>query len=103
MGALPALIDALRLARDSDVEIYRRDLRERGIGCATVSEPGYPQRLSELHDPPLALFWMGGREDTLAWPGAGRRHRRVAQVAPMRLRDWRSGSRPALRPPAGWW
>jgi DNA processing protein len=68
MGALPALIDALRLTRDSDVEIYRRDLRERGIGCATVSEPGYPQRLRELHDPPLALFWMGGREDTLAWP-----------------------------------
>jgi DNA processing protein len=68
MGALPALIDALRLARDSDVEVYRRELEERGIGCATLSEPVYPARLKELHDPPLAVFWTGGRQDALAWP-----------------------------------
>ena len=61
MGALPALIDGLRLAREADVAAYRRGLLERGIECATVSEPGYPERLRVLHDPPLALFWSGAR------------------------------------------
>ena len=68
MGALPALIDGLRLAREADVAAYRRGLLERGIGCATVSEPGYPERLRVLHDPPLALFWSGARSDALDLP-----------------------------------
>jgi len=59
MGALPALIDALRLARDADAAAYRRDLAGRGIACVTVSDEGYPARLRELHDPPLALFTLG--------------------------------------------
>jgi DNA processing protein len=68
MGALPALIDGLRLAREADVAAYRRGLLEHGIECATVSEPGYPERLRVLHDPPLALFWSGARSDALDWP-----------------------------------
>lgn len=68
MGALPALIDGLRLAREADVAAYRRGLLERGIECATVSEPGYPERLRVLHDPPLALFWSGARADALDAP-----------------------------------
>jgi DNA processing protein len=59
MGALPALIDALRLARESDPAAYRRDLAARGISCVTLSEETYPGRLRELHDPPLALFALG--------------------------------------------
>jgi DNA processing protein len=43
-------------------------LLEHGIECATVSEPGYPERLRVLHDPPLALFWSGARSDALDWP-----------------------------------
>ena len=34
----------------------------------TVSDPGYPGRLRELHDPPLAVFVAGARADTLGWP-----------------------------------
>src|SRR5947209_3106225 len=59
MGALPALVDALWLARDSDAGAYRRDLAARGISCVTVSDESYPARLRELHDPPLALFALG--------------------------------------------
>jgi DNA processing protein len=68
MGALPALIDGLRLAREADVAAYRRGLLEGGIECATVSEPAYPERLRVLHDPPLALFWSGPRSEALDWP-----------------------------------
>jgi DNA processing protein len=69
MGALPALIDALRLAADSDAEAYRRELAGRGIACLTVSEAAYPPRLRELHDPPLALFVLGPAAGSLH-PGA---------------------------------
>src|SRR4029078_13169625 len=68
MGALPPLIDGLRLAREADVAAYRRGLLERGIGCATVSEPGYPDRLRVLHDPPLAVLGWRARPDALALP-----------------------------------
>ena len=70
MGALPALIDALRLARESDIGAYRRELQARGISCLAVSEPGYPARLRELHDPPLALFTLGPGTSALDWPAA---------------------------------
>jgi DNA processing protein len=59
MGALPALADALRLAREADTAVYRAELAGRGIRCATLSEDAYPPRLRELHDPPLALFTLG--------------------------------------------
>ena len=65
MGALPALIDALRLARDSDAVAYRGELARRGIACTTLSEDGYPPRLRELHDPPLAIFTLGPATDAL--------------------------------------
>jgi DNA processing protein len=68
MGALPALIDALRLARGADLDAYRAGLRERGIVCLTRSQPGYPERLHQLHDPPLAVFLCGPRADALRWP-----------------------------------
>ena len=70
MGALPALIDALRLARGADLDAYRAGLRERGIVCLTRSQPGYPERLHQLHDPPLAVFLCGPRADALRWPAA---------------------------------
>ncbi|HET6850606.1 MAG TPA: DNA-processing protein DprA [Gaiellales bacterium] len=66
MGALPVLVDALRLARDADAAAYRRDLAARGISCVTVSEDAYPARLRELHDPPLALFTLGPGVSALA-------------------------------------
>src|SRR5256885_11663393 len=58
MGALPALVDALRLAREADIDAYRAGLGA-GLACATVSEAAYPARLRDLHDPPLAVFWTG--------------------------------------------
>jgi DNA processing protein len=67
MGALPALADALRRARDADTDSYLRDLATRGISCVTVSQPAYPQRLRALHDPPLALFTSGPRSEALDW------------------------------------
>jgi len=70
MGALPALVDALRLARGADLEAYRTGLGARGITCLTRSERGYPVRLRELHDPPLAVFVSGPRLDALGWPRA---------------------------------
>jgi DNA processing protein len=69
MGALPALVDALRIARETDLDVYRRGLAERGITCLTLSAPDYPARLRELHDPPLAVFVAGARAEALAWPG----------------------------------
>jgi DNA processing protein len=68
MGALPALIDALRLARGADLDAYRARLSERGVVCLTRSDEGYPDRLRELHDPPLAIFVSGARPDGLCWP-----------------------------------
>ena len=68
MGALPALIDALRIARGADAAAYRTSLAERGVACLTRSEEGFPARLGQLHDPPLAVFVAGPRNDALAWP-----------------------------------
>ncbi len=68
MGALPALIDALRLARGADLDAYRASLAQRGIACLTLSGGGYPDRLRQLHDPPLAVFLSGPRTDALRWP-----------------------------------
>jgi DNA processing protein len=68
MGALPALIDALRIARGADPDAYRATLGERGIACLTRSDTGFPDRLRQLHDPPLAVFAAGPRIDALAWP-----------------------------------
>jgi DNA processing protein len=85
MGALPALVDALRLAREADPAAYRAELDGRGVGCATVSEPRYPGRLRELHDPPLAVFWAGARTDLLAWEGASAALVGSRRAAPERL------------------
>jgi DNA processing protein len=68
MGALPALIDALRIARGADAAGYRAGLAERGVACLTRSEDGFPARLGQLHDPPLAVFAAGPRIDALTWP-----------------------------------
>jgi DNA processing protein len=68
MGALPALIDALRIARGADADAYRASLAERGVGCLTRSDAGFPERLQQLHDPPLAVFVSGPRIDALTWP-----------------------------------
>jgi DNA processing protein len=68
MGALPVLADGLALAREADLGVYRSGLADRGVACATVSEAGYPARLRELHDPPLAIFTSGPRTDALDWP-----------------------------------
>ncbi|MGZ4482061.1 MAG: DNA-processing protein DprA [Gaiellales bacterium] len=68
-GALPALVDALRIARGADADAYRRSLVERGIGVAAMSDAEYPARLRELPDPPLAVFWRGAKLEALGWPG----------------------------------
>ena len=51
----------------------------------TVSEPAYPARLRELHDPPLALFWAGERTDLLAWEGVSAALVGSRRAAPERL------------------
>src|SRR3954454_10526740 len=81
MGALPALVDALRLARESDAEAYRRDLATRGIACATLSDDAYPDRLRELHDP----RWHSSR--------SGRRPRRCTHRL-ARPPSWAPDERP---------
>jgi len=86
MGALPALIDALRLAREADIDAYRGGLKADGLACATVSEAAYPVRLRDLHDPPLAVFWAGERPDLLAWEGASAALVGSRRAAPERVR-----------------
>ncbi len=50
---------ALARARGTDIAGYRRELAERGIRCTGIDDPGYPPRLRELSDPPVAVFQRG--------------------------------------------
>ena len=54
--------------RGADPGAYRASLGERGFACLTRSDSGFPDRLRQLHDPPLAVFAAGPRIDALAWP-----------------------------------
>ena len=56
LGVVPAYAEAVRRARSADVEAYLGGLAARGIACVPRSDPRYPARLRELHDPPLAVF-----------------------------------------------
>jgi len=93
MGALPALIDGLRLAREADTAAYRRDLAARGITCLAFSDEAYPARLRELHDPPLALFTLGPAGGALDGDGcaAGIVGSRRAAEAGLRLAERLAG------------
>jgi DNA processing protein len=68
LGATARLCEALARARSLDAAAWRRTLEAHGIACTVQGEDGYPERLSHLHDPPLALFSAGRRPDALAWP-----------------------------------
>jgi DNA processing protein len=94
MGALPALVNALRIAGETDLGVYRHDLAERGISCLTLSDPGYPDRLRELHDPPLAMFTCGTRADALRWqrPSVAVVGARRASEAGLRLAERLAGA-----------
>ena len=59
LGIAGGLVDELRLARHADPAAYVAGLEARGIRCITRSDPAYPARVAELHDPPLALFLTG--------------------------------------------
>jgi DNA processing protein len=77
LGIGGGLVDELRLARHADPAAYVAALAARGIRCVTRSDPAYPARVAELHDPPLALFLAGagpadGGTPALAVVGARR-------------------------------
>ncbi len=59
MGVPEEFVEALTKTRSLDVAAYRAELAERGIRCHGFGEPGYPAVLSQLADPPVALFERG--------------------------------------------
>jgi hypothetical protein len=76
MGALPALIDALRIARGADADAYRANLAERGVGWF---DP-FGRRLRSGCSSCTIRRWR------CSWPTADRRPRLAAPVADGRLR-----------------
>jgi DNA processing protein len=54
-----------RFRRGFDPERYLTSLRASGLRFVGRSEPGFPQLLRELHDPPAGLFLRGGAEAEL--------------------------------------
>lgn len=59
MGVPEEFILELAKVRAMDVAAYRAELAERGISCHGFGESGYPAVLSQLADPPVALFVRG--------------------------------------------
>jgi len=43
----------------ADLDRQERLMDEFGVGLITLEDPGYPVRLAEIYDPPLALFIRG--------------------------------------------
>jgi DNA processing protein len=59
MGVPEQFITELQRARKLDVGAYRAELGASGITCHGFGEPGYPAKLSQLADPPVAIFTRG--------------------------------------------
>ena len=59
LGVPEQFVAELRIARTLDVGGYRAELATRGIACHGFGEPGYPAALSQLADPPVAVFTRG--------------------------------------------
>jgi DNA processing protein len=59
MGVPEQFIAELHKARTLDVDAYRAQLATSGIACHGFGEPGYPAKLSQLADPPVAIFTRG--------------------------------------------
>jgi len=66
-GAGTHLLEAPRSARFSafrrlfDEAAYLRELAARGFGWIARSDPSFPRRLLEIHDPPPGIFVRGAR------------------------------------------
>ncbi len=54
-----------RFRRGFDDDRYRTSLTAMGLRFVGRSEPGFPERLRELHDPPPGLFLRGSAEPQL--------------------------------------
>jgi DNA processing protein len=56
----PALSQRISQYTDTaDLDRQERLMDEFGVGLITLEDPGYPVRLAEIYDPPLALFIRG--------------------------------------------
>ena len=56
----PALSQRISQYTDTaDLDRQERLMDEYGVGLITLEDPGYPVRLAEIYDPPLALFIRG--------------------------------------------
>ena len=72
LGLAGAELDAAVAARRRfDATAERRRLEAGGIGHVGASDPRYPRRLDELHDPPFGLFARGQVDRALAAIAAG--------------------------------
>jgi len=69
LGVPAPLATELRRSDAAGAATWADELRSRDIECLTASAPGYPPRLAELADPPLAVFVAGSRLDLLAPEG----------------------------------
>jgi len=54
-----------RFAASFDADSYLATLRARGLRQLARSDPGFPQRLRAIHDPPPGLFLRGAGEPEL--------------------------------------
>jgi DNA processing protein len=66
LGVPAPLAAELRRSDAASTVSWIEELRSRGVDCLTASSAGYPPRLAELADPPLAVFVAGADRDLLA-------------------------------------
>jgi DNA processing protein len=69
LGVPAPLAAELRRADAAVAAAWAEELRSLDIECLTASGPGYPPRLAELADPPVAVFAAGARRELLAGDG----------------------------------
>jgi DNA processing protein len=56
----PALSKRIRAYKEAaDLDEQERRLKQYDAQLLTMDDPGYPDRLAEIYDPPLALFYRG--------------------------------------------
>ncbi len=64
-------IEALRQRELESAEKIIAQCRRKGISILTVSDPTYPERLKNIEDPPVVLYYKGTLPDWDARPAIG--------------------------------
>lgn len=70
-GVTPQVLEALE---DHDLSLSREildDCRKKNIGLLTIADPSYPNRLRQIFDPPILLYYKGTLPDFENLPTVG--------------------------------